>query len=70
MAAADLSGTPEDRAARLVLAVGAMLAGGELARALRAEPDLRAGPPTPGLGHVLGRLEALDRPVRHGPARR
>ncbi len=59
MAAADLSGTPEDRATRLVLAVGAMLAGGELARALRAEPDLRTGPPTPGLGHVLGRLEAL-----------
>ena len=45
--------------ARLVLAVGAMLAGGELARALRAEPDLRAGPATPGLGHVLGQLEAL-----------
>jgi DNA-binding CsgD family transcriptional regulator len=59
MAAADLSGTADDRAARLVLAVGAMLAGGELGRALRVEPDLRAGPPTPGLGHVLGRLEAL-----------
>ena len=58
-AAADLSGDPEDRAARLVLAVGAMLAGGELARALRAEPDLRAGPATPGLGHALGQLEAL-----------
>ena len=59
MAAADLSGTPEERAARLVLAVGAMLAGGELARALRAEADLRAGPPTPGLDGVLGQLEAM-----------
>ena len=48
IAAADLSDTPEERAACLVLAVGAMLAGGELARALRAEPDLRAGPATPG----------------------
>ena len=58
-AAADLSGTPEERGARLVLAVGAMLAGGELARALRAEPDLRAGPATPGLDGVLGQLETL-----------
>lgn len=58
-AAADLSGTPEERGARLVLAVGAMLAGGELARAMRAEADLRAGPATPGLDGVLGRLEAL-----------
>ena len=59
LAAADLSGTPEERAGRLVLAVTAMLAGGELARALRVEPDLRSGPATPGLGQVLGQLEAL-----------
>ena len=58
-AAADLSGTADERAARLVLAVGAMLTGGELTRAMRAEADLRAGPPTRGLGQVLGRLEAL-----------
>ena len=50
---------PEERAARLVLAVDAMLAGGELTRALRAEPDLRSGTATPGLGQVLGRLETL-----------
>ena len=60
MAAAELSGTPEERAARLVLAVDTMLAGGELGRALRAEPDLRAlAADTPGIDHVLGRLEAL-----------
>ena len=59
LAAAELSGRPEDRAARLVLAVDAMLAGGDLARALRTEPDLRTAPATPGLGHTLGRLEAL-----------
>jgi ATP/maltotriose-dependent transcriptional regulator MalT len=60
MAAAELSGTAHQRAARLVAAAGAMLAGGDLGRALRLEPDIRAGPPAPGRDGVLGRLEALS----------
>jgi DNA-binding CsgD family transcriptional regulator len=60
VAAAELSSTPDERAQRLVDAVGAMLAGGDLARALRLEPEMRAGPPGAVRSGVLGRLEALS----------
>jgi DNA-binding CsgD family transcriptional regulator len=59
-AAAELSGTAHERAARLVTAVEAMLAGGDLGRALRLERDIRAGPPVSGREGVLGRLEVLS----------
>lgn len=58
LAAADLSATPDARAARLIAGVDAMLAGGDLRRALRSEPDVRALPPGPARSRVVGRLEA------------
>ncbi len=59
LAAADLSPTYEARSRRLVGAVASMLAGGEVAGALRAEPDLRAAAPSTGRSRVLGQLAAL-----------
>ncbi len=58
LAAADLSGSPEERATRVVAGVATMLAGGDLAGALRREPEVRALPETPARSRVLGRLEA------------
>ncbi|MBV9921300.1 MAG: AAA family ATPase [Pseudonocardia sp.] len=55
VAAAELSEIPAERSARLAAAVGAMITDGDLGRALRYEPDLRAG----GHAAVLGRLEAM-----------
>ena len=55
MAAAELSDVPAERSARLAAAVGAMITDGDLGRALRHEPDLRAS----GQVSVLGRLEAM-----------
>jgi ATP/maltotriose-dependent transcriptional regulator MalT len=55
VAAAELSDIPAERSARLATAVGAMITDGDLGRALRYEPDLRAS----GHAAVLGRLEAM-----------
>ncbi len=55
VAAAELSDSPAERSARLAAAVGAMITDGDLGRALRHEPDLRAS----GQVSVLGRLEAM-----------
>ncbi|MGD9985415.1 helix-turn-helix transcriptional regulator [Pseudonocardia sp.] len=59
LSAADLSPDPTARAARLVGGVDAMLAGGDLGRALRSEPDVRALPPSAARSRVVGRLEAM-----------
>ncbi|RTL66125.1 MAG: helix-turn-helix transcriptional regulator [Pseudonocardiaceae bacterium] len=59
LSAADLSPDPAARAARLVGGVDAMLAGGDLGRALRSEPDVRALPPSAARSRVVGRLEAM-----------
>ena len=55
VAAAELSDRPVERSTRLAAAVGAMITDGDLGRALRHEPDLRAS----GQAAVLGRLEAM-----------
>jgi ATP/maltotriose-dependent transcriptional regulator MalT len=59
LAAADLSPGPRDRSARLVGALESTLAGGDLAAALRLEPEVRAAGPSPGRSRVLGRVAAL-----------
>jgi ATP/maltotriose-dependent transcriptional regulator MalT len=59
LAAADLSPTYEVRSRRLVGAVESMLAGGDVAGGLRAEPDLRAAAPSVGRSRVLGQLAGL-----------
>ena len=59
LSAADLSTRPPERAARLVAGVDTMLAGGDIARALRREAEVRGLPETPARSRVLGRLEAV-----------
>ena len=59
LSAADLSTTPAERATRLVAGVDTMLAGGDIARALRREAEVRTLQETPARSRVLGRLEAL-----------
>lgn len=54
--AADLSPTPELRAACVVRAAEGMLAGGDIAGALHAAPALQAAPPSATRSRVLGQL--------------
>ena len=55
-AAADLSPNPELRAECVVKAAEGMLAGGDIAGALRAAPALQAAPPSATRSRVLGQL--------------
>src|SRR3954447_989237 len=59
LAAADLSPTAADKGHRMVQAVAAMVAGGDLARAARWEPVLRAAPTGSARSRVLGQIAVL-----------
>jgi ATP/maltotriose-dependent transcriptional regulator MalT len=56
LAAADLSTTAADRGQRLTGAVAAMLAGGDIARAVRYEPVVRSAPQSADRSLVLGQI--------------
>ncbi|MFL6027913.1 MAG: AAA family ATPase [Friedmanniella sp.] len=59
LAAADLSPTAADKGHRTVQAVAAMVAGGDLARAARWEPVVRAAPAGSARSRVLGQIALL-----------
>ena len=56
LAAADLSTTAADREGRLITAVAAMLAGGDIAGATRFEPAVRSAPGSASRSLVLGQI--------------
>jgi len=56
LAAADLTGTAEQKGQRLARAVGAMIADGDVARAARYEDSVRATPPSTARSRVLGQI--------------
>lgn len=56
VAAADLSDTAAEQGRRRVAAAGAMIAGGEIDRAVRFEPRVRAAPAGPARSRVLGQI--------------
>ncbi len=60
LAAADLSTNAEEKGRRLVDAVAAMLAGGDIARAIRFEASVLATPASAGRHRVLGQLAVLS----------
>ena len=66
-AAADLSPSAGQKGVRLVAASAAMLAGGDIARAVRFEPLVRAAPKSTARSRVLGQIAVLT--GRFGSAR-